>query len=82
MVTGMSAMPGLWADEYLCTKGNEIDTIKYMLELHSSDFPCTCCVGFTIVEGDPISRIYPKVRSAGKIRDFFNGEITDVEDNI
>lgn len=80
-MTGISALPGQWADCYMCLKGRELDTINYMLDLHSSDFPVTCCIGFTVVEGDPIVKIYPKVRSKGMVIDYYTGKKTNVEDN-
>ena len=88
MGIGMSAMPGCWADYYACWKGREVETIKRMLELHSPDFPVTCCAGFTIVEGEPMEngvalvKIYPKVRSKDRIIDYYTQEIVVVEDNI
>jgi len=80
---GLEAVPGQWADSYWCWKGKEIETIKYMLELHSPDFPVTCCVGFTIIErhDSNVVKIYPKVRSKNIIRDYYTGEVSKVDDN-
>jgi len=58
---GVSAMPGFWADCYMCRPGGEVETINYMLSLHAPDFPNTCCGGFHIEEAGGMVRIYPKI---------------------
>lgn len=70
---GISAMPGLWANHYDCKEDNIIETINYMLDLHASDFPNTCCVGITVKYGD-IVKIYPKVKNKLFTIDFYTGE--------
>jgi len=61
MTLGMPAMSGLWCDFYACWEDNIAETINYMLSLHGSDFPNTCCVGFTVIKNDNLYKIYPKV---------------------
>lgn len=70
---GIPAVPGFWCDYYGCWEDNIVETINYMLTLHTSDFPITCCVGFTVIypkdedkwEGKGMVKIYPKVRHGG-----------------
>ena len=62
----IQSTPGFWPDYYGCWKDNIVETINRMLSEHSSDFPNTCCVGFTIIYSeDPngMVRIYPKVKN-------------------
>jgi hypothetical protein len=61
MNIGLLAVPGFWADYYMCRKDNIVETINYMLTLHASDFPITACGGFDIKEEGEFIKIIPKV---------------------
>ena len=58
---GIPAVPGFWADTYMCKKDNIVETINYMLSIHASDFPNTACGGFEVVECGELVKIIPRV---------------------
>ena len=75
MTIGLPHVPGFWASYYVSRKDNVVEAINYMLSAHREDFPNTACVGFTIIEGENIVKIYPKVIANDLIvRDFLTGE--------
>ncbi len=58
---GLPAVPGFWCDDYWCKKDNIVETLNYILTLHSPDFPNTACDGFKIIELEDYVEIIPTV---------------------